>query len=100
MGLYRTHEEYIALRRWESRLTALLESLADRLDITEREEAADFLAHGEYGLLIECVADRLGEHERPLTDVERTEILAVAGELGEQVRVRVAHSLSDPGSDE
>ena len=94
MGLFRTHEEYVELRRWESRLAAVLESLADRLDVAERRDAAEYLAHGEYGLLIESVADWLGEDERPVTDEERTELLAVAGELGEQVRDRVARSLS------
>ncbi|GLY90921.1 MafI family immunity protein [Actinoallomurus iriomotensis] len=99
IGLFRTHEEYIELRRWESRLAALLESLADRLDAVERKDAAEYLAHGEYGLLIEFVADWLGEDERPVTDDERTELVAVAGELGEQVRDRVGRSLSYPVSE-
>jgi hypothetical protein len=99
MGLFRTHEEYIELRRWDSRLAAVLESLADRLDVAERRDAAEYLAHGEYGLLIEFVADWLGEDERPVTEEERTELLAVAGELGEQVRDRVARSLGYPASE-
>ncbi|GLY90899.1 MafI family immunity protein [Actinoallomurus iriomotensis] len=97
MNLFRTHEDYIELRRWESRLAALLESLADRLDIAEREDAAEYLAHGESGLLIEFVADWIGEDERPITDEERAVLLALAGELDEQVRDRVARSLSPPG---
>jgi hypothetical protein len=100
MGLFHTHEEYVELRRWEGRLAALLESVADRLDVAKRKDAAEYLAHGEYGLLIEFVADWLGEGERPVTDGERAELLAVAGELGEQLRDRVARSLSSTAGDD
>lgn len=47
-------------------------------EVAERKDAAEYLAHGEYGLLIEFVADWLGEDERPVTDEERAELLAVA----------------------
>jgi hypothetical protein len=100
VGLYRTHEEYIELRRWEARLATLLESLGDRLEPAERKDAADYLAHAEYGLLIDSVAYWLGEFDRPVSEAERAEILAVAAGLGEEVRDRVARSLSDLGNDD
>jgi hypothetical protein len=97
MGLYRTHEEYLEIREWENRLRALTESLSDRLETAQRDDALEFLAHGESGLLIEFLAYRIGEYGHPLTAAERTELLAVATESGEQVRARVGRDLGEAG---
>ncbi|MDL4819304.1 MafI family immunity protein [Actinomadura opuntiae] len=93
MGLYRRHEDYIAVRAWETRMAALLRLVADRLTDDQLRWGMEFLAHAEYGLAIESVADWLAEEDRSLTAAERAEMTALAGELGADVHARVERSL-------
>ena len=62
--------EYAELER---RLTALGESVSDRLNDEQRRWFAEYLDAGEYGLALEMVADWLSEEERPITAAERAE---------------------------
>ena len=93
MALYRRHEDYNAIREWETRMAALLRLVADRLTDDQRRWGTEFLAHAEYGLAIESVADWLAEEERPVTEAERAEMTALASELGAEVLAHVERSL-------
>lgn len=93
MGSYRRHEDYTAVRAWEMRMAALLHLVADRLTDDQLAWGMDFLKHAEYGLAIESVADWLAEEDRSLTEAERAEMTALAGELGSDVRARVERCL-------
>lgn len=93
MGLYRSREDYIAVRVWETRMAALLHLVADRLTSDQLRWGMEFLTHAEYGLAIESVADWLAEEDRSLIAAERAEMTALAGELGADVLARVERSL-------
>ncbi|MGI5207109.1 MafI family immunity protein [Spirillospora sp. CA-108201] len=93
MGLYRRHEDYIAIREWETRMAALLCLVADRLTDDQLRGGTEFLAHAEYGPAIESVADWLAEEDRPVTEAERAEMTALATELGAEVLAKVERSL-------
>jgi hypothetical protein len=68
-------QEYEELER---RLTALGESVSDRLNEEQRGWIAEFLWAGEYGLALETVADYLSEENHSITAAERTEAEALA----------------------
>ncbi|MGI5207877.1 hypothetical protein ACQEU6_40675 [Spirillospora sp. CA-108201] len=82
MGLYRRHEDYIAIREWETRMAALLRLVADRLTDDQLRGGTEFLAHAEHGLAIESV-----------TEAERAGMTALATELGAEVLAGVGRSL-------
>ncbi|WP_171069542.1 MafI family immunity protein [Actinomadura geliboluensis] len=74
-------------------MAALLHLVADRLTDDQVRWGTEFLAHAEYGLAIESVADWLAEEDQPLAAAERAEVTALASELGTDVLARVERSL-------
>lgn len=75
-------------------MAELLRSVADRLNGDQLRWGMEFLAHAEYGLAIESVADWLAEEDQPVSEEERTKMIALARELGADVLARVERSIN------
>jgi hypothetical protein len=71
----------------------LLEGLSNRLTVESLADVQAYLAAGEYGLALETVADWLSEGELPITDAERGEFAALAGQMSSDTIGRIARAL-------
>jgi hypothetical protein len=81
-------EELVALwKRVEPRLRRLGESLDQALTDEQQRWYEEFLDANEFGLALEMLADWLSEEETPVRDPDRTEMLALAREMGNEARV-------------
>lgn len=69
------------------KLRALLTRLSDRLSGKDQVLIAEFIDANELGLALEQMADALSYDERPLTDDERFNMLALAGQMNMGNRV-------------
>jgi hypothetical protein len=75
------------------RLLGLLIRLGDRLDLQSQDFVHEFLDHNEQGLALETMADALSEAGAPITDDERSEMLAFVVEMDMGGRVESALAL-------
>lgn len=71
----------------EQRLTALGESVGDRLSAEQRNLLAKFITVGEYRIALEMIADWLSEVGVPVAESERDEAEALATAMGKRERV-------------
>lgn len=74
------------------RLRGLLIRLADRLSSEDITLIAEFVDANELGLALEQLADVLSEDERPLTEDERADMVALADRM--HMGDRVPHVLA------
>ncbi|MFD4325663.1 MafI family immunity protein [Nocardioides sp. NPDC058538] len=74
------------------RLRGLLIRLADRLSSEDITLIAEFVDANELGLALEQLADVLSEDERPLTEDERADMVALADRM--YMGDRVPHALA------
>ncbi|MFE4000455.1 MafI family immunity protein [Nocardioides sp. YIM B13467] len=74
------------------RLRGLLIRLADRLSSEDITLIAELVDANELGLALEQLADVLSEDERPLTEDERADMVALADRM--HMGDRVPHALA------
>lgn len=72
------------------RLRGLLIRLADRISSEDVTLIAEFVDANELGLALEQLADVLSEYERPLTEDERADMVALADRMHTGDRVPLA----------
>jgi len=66
----------------ERRLLSLLQEGSLKLSASQRQEVADFLNVGEYGIALETLSALIVEEEKPLSHRVFSEMLELADEMG------------------